>query len=140
MKIKIKKLTKTAKLPKYALPGDAGMDLFAREKLILKPGEEKVIWVGIAMAIPYGYVGLVWDKGGIGKKGIKTLGGVVDSNYRGEVCCLLMNLSKEKYVIEKGDKVAQLIIQKMEIPTFVEVDDLDDSSRGEKCFGSTGLR
>lgn len=125
--------------PRYALPGDAGFDLFSREELTLAPGERGQAKTGIALAIPEGFVGLIWDKSGISHKGgIKTLGGVVDSGYRGEVMVGLINLGKEAYTFRKGDKVAQMLIQRIEQAEFVEVAELPESDRGASGFGSTG--
>ena len=139
MILKIKKLHPDAQIPKYAHHDDAGFDLFAIENITLKKGERVMIPTGIAMEISEGYVGLVWDKSGLAMKhGIKTIGGVVDSMYRGEIMVGLMNLSKEDYVFEKGHKVAQMIIQKKEFVDFKEVKELSDTTRGEGGFGSTG--
>jgi len=139
MILKIKKLHPDAQIPKYAHHDDAGFDLFTIENTILKKGERVMILTGIAMEIPEGYVGLVWDKSGLAMKhGIKTIGGVVDSMYRGEIMVGLMNLSKEDYIFEKGHKVAQMIIQKKEFVDFKEVKELSDTTRGEGGFGSTG--
>jgi dUTP pyrophosphatase len=139
MFIKIKKLHVDAKVPNYAHFDDAGFDLFSIENIILKKGERAMIPTGIAMEIPEGYVGLVWDKSGLAMKhGIKTIGGVVDSAYRGEVIVGVMNLGKEDYTFEKGHKVAQMIIQKKEFVDFEEAEELSDTSRGIGGFGSTG--
>lgn len=136
--LKIKKL-RDVTLPSYAHPGDAGLDLCAAEKTTLKPGERKAIPSGIAMEIPDGYVGLVWDKSGVSiKEGIKTLAGVADSGYRGEIMIGVINLSKKSYTFEKNHKVAQLLIQKIERPTIKEVSELSDTVRGAGRFGSTG--
>ncbi len=141
MKIQIKKLNSKAKLPEYAHLGDAGMDLFSVESVTIKPGKKVVCQTGIAMKIPDGYVGLIWDKSGIASKGgVKTMGGVIDSGYRGEVRVVLQNLSKEDYNIKEGDKIAQMLIQKVESPQIEEVEELDDTERGEGGFGSTGMR
>jgi len=141
MKLKIKKVKKGARLPKYVHKNDAGMDLFSAESFVLNPGERKVCLTGIAMAIPTGYVGLIWDKSGVAAKGgIKTMGGVIDSNYRGEIGIILKNLSDNKYKISKGDKIAQMLIQKVASPEIEEVDDLENTDRGEGGFGSTGIR
>jgi len=141
MKLKIKKIKKEARLPEYAHKNDAGMDLFSAESFVLSPGERKICSTGVAMAIPAGYVGLIWDKSGIAsKKGIKTMGGVIDCNYRGEVGVILQNLSEEKYEVKTGDKVAQMLIQKVECPMLEEVNKLEDTERGEGGFGSTGIR
>ena len=139
MILKIKKLHVDAILPKYATKDDAGMDLFAIENIELAPMERGQIGVGIAMEIPEGYVGLVWDKSGLSHKfGIKTLGGVIDSSYRGESIIGVINLGTEPYTFEKGHKIAQMLIQKIEHLDVVEVDNLSESDRGEKGFGSTG--
>ena len=93
---------------------------------------------GIAMEIPEGFVGLIWDKSSIGSKGIKTLGGVIDAGYRGEIQVMVTNLGDTAYTFEHGHKVAQMIIQKVEFPEIVEVSELSESLRGEGAFGSTG--
>ena len=139
MKIQIKKLHLDAKIPKFALKGDAGMDLFSVEDAIIAPGERISCKTGIAMKIPEGYVGLVWDKSGISQKfGIKTLGGVIDSNYTGEWLIGLVNLGNENYTIEKGQKIAQVLVQKVEELEVEEVADLEETNRGRGVFGSTG--
>lgn len=139
MKLKIKKLHVDAVMPKFATQDDAGMDLFAIEDVTVEPMERKQIGTGIAMEIPEGHVGLVWDKSGLSHKfGIKTLGGVIDSGYRGEIKVGIINLGTEKYTFEKGHKVAQMIIQKKETPEIEEVTELSDSERGTGAFGSTG--
>lgn len=140
MQIKIKKLFKDAKLPIRSHHDDAGMDLFSVDEIILKPGEYQVIKTGIALEIPYSFVGLVWEKSGMANKGIKTVGGVIDSGYRGEIMIQLRNFSDSDYQISKGDKVAQLIISKIELPTMIEVDELSESERGDSRFGSTGIK
>jgi dUTP pyrophosphatase len=139
MQLKIKKLTEDAIIPKYATNDDAGMDLFAIENVELEPMQRVQVGTGIAMEIPEGHVGLIWDKSGLSHKfGIKTLGGVVDSGYRGEIKIGVINLGKEKYIFEKGHKVAQMIIQKKETPEIIEATELNNSERGEGGFGSTG--
>lgn len=139
MKLLIKKLHPDAKVPTFAHATDAGLDLCAVEPVTLAPGERKSIATGIAMAIPEGYVGLVWDKSGIAHKGgLKTLGGVIDAGYRGEIFVGLHNLADVPYTFELGNKVAQILIQKIEQPELVEVDELPEADRGEKAFGSTG--
>lgn len=140
MTIHIKKLTSTAKLPNYAHPHDAGMDLYSCETTIIPPGERQLIPTGIAMSIPAGYVGLVWDKSGIATNhGLKTMAGVIDAGYRGEVKILVHNLSSKPYTVEAGSKIAQLLIQPVEQKKIVEVEELDDTSRGQKGFGSSGV-
>ena len=139
MKIKLKKVHSDAQIPKYAHPGDAGMDLYTVEAFELEPGERRSIPLGIAIEIPEGYVGLILDKSGLSHKyGIKQFGGVIDSGYRGEIHAGVMNLSDKFFKFEKGHKIAQLLIQKVEIAEFEETDKLSESSRGEGRLGSTG--
>ena len=141
MKIQIKKLHSDARIPHFALPGDAGMDLYSVQDIILKPGERVSCATGIAMKIPEGYAALIWDKSGISHKaGIKTLGGVIDSNYTGEWFIGLVNLGQDDYAIEKGHKIAQAIIQKIEHPEIEEVEEIEETNRGGGAFGSTGLK
>ncbi len=140
MNIRVKKLHPEAKIPSFAHPGDAGMDLYSVAELILKPGERASVPTGIAMALPDGYVALVWDKSGVSHKfGVKVLGGVIDAGYRGEYLIGLVNLGQENFEIKVGQKIAQLLIQKVEHPTVEEVVELDDTSRGDGRFGSTGV-
>lgn len=139
MQLKVKRVHPEAKLPSYAHPHDAGMDLFASGEVVLKPGEFVGVPTGVALEIPEGFVGLIWDKSGLAiNNGLKTLGGVVDAGFRGEVKVGMINLSGKEYKIEKGHKVAQMLIQKIEIPEIVEVSELSDTSRGVDGFGSTG--
>ena len=140
MKILIKKLNSDARMPSYALAGDAGMDLYSIVDAVLKPGEKISCPTGIAIKIPEGYVGLVWDKSGLAHKSCLTnIGGVYDSNYTGEYIIGLVNLGKEDYAIKKGQKIAQLLIQKIELPEVELVEEMPQTVRGENRFGSTGL-
>ena len=140
MKIQVKKLSAEAKLPSFGRPGDAGMDLYSAQDAVLKPGERISCPTGIAIKIPEGFVGLVWDKSGPSHKfGIKTIGGGYDSNYTGEYLIGLINLSQEDFVIKKSQKIAQLLIQKIERPEIEEVSNLPATNRGEQRFGSSGL-
>lgn len=141
MKIQVKKLHSDAKIPRFALSGDVGMDLYSIEDRIIKPGQRISCPTGIAIKIPQGYVALIWDKSGPSHKyGIKTLGGVIDSNYTGEYLIGLVNLGQEDFVIEKGQKIAQVLFQKVEIPEVEEVDELEETNRGSGRFGSTGIK
>lgn len=138
IRVKIKKI-KDVKLPKYEYHGDAGLDLHASERCVLKKGEKMAVPTGIALEIPEGYVGCIWDKSGLSvKHGLKTLGGVIDSGYRGEIIVGLVNLSDKEYVIEKDHKVAQMIIQKKELVVLEEAEELSESVRKERGFGSSG--
>jgi len=139
MIINIKKVDDYAKLPEYAHQGDAGMDLFALNEVSVLPGEIAKVSTGVSMEIQEGYVGLVWDKSGLSMShGIKVLGGVIDSGYRGEIIIGVINLGKEKYTFEKHHKVAQMLIQPVFSLEIKEVNDLSDTSRGIGGFGSTG--
>ena len=139
MILKIKKLHPDAKIPHYAHHDDAGFDLFSLENCNVKVGERVAVPTGIAMEIPEGFVGLIWDKSGLAvKHGINTIAGVVDSSYRGEVVVALVNNGESDYTFLKGHKVAQMIIQKKETVQFEEVKELSDTLRGAGGFGSTG--
>lgn len=138
MKLKVKRIHEDAKLPLYQHKGDAGLDIFSSIDCVLEKGEVKPIPSGIKVAIPEGYVGLIWDKSGISLKGVHRLAGVVDSCYRGEVRVVMVNLGDEPFVIERGMKIAQLLIQPVNEVEVVEVEELEGTSRGEEGFGSTG--
>lgn len=140
MQLRIKKLHSDAKIPSYAHPGDAGMDVFVLESLTLTPGERGLVRTGISLEFPEGYVLLVWDKSGISTKhGIKTLAGVIDSGYRGEIQIGVVNLGQETHTFEAGSKVAQILVQPIVTAEIQEVEDLSETSRGEGGFGSTGI-
>lgn len=126
-------------LPEYASPSAAGADLRARETTVLAPGARAAVPTGIHVQIPPGHVGLVWPRSGLAvRHGIDTLAGVIDSDYRGEVRVVLVNHGTEDFRLEMGDRVAQLLIQRVERVAFVRAESLDDSARGEGGFGSTG--
>lgn len=138
IKIRVKKIDPAARLPRYQHPGDAGLDLFAGVEATLAPGEVKAIPTGICLAIPEGYVGLIWDKSGLSLAGVHRLAGVVDAGYRGEVRVVMANLSGQPFTVQKGMKIAQMLIQPVESVEIIEVEELDETSRGEGGFGSTG--
>lgn len=140
MQVKISKIHPDAVIPTYAHSGDAGVDLYNVEAFEIEPGERKSIRLGIAIEIPKGYVGLMWDKSGLSHKyGIKTFGGVIDSGYRGEIRAGLINTSNKFFKFEKGQKVAQLLFQKVSRVKFKEVKELKlTTKRGDKGFGSSG--
>lgn len=130
-------------LPEYAKPGDAGIDLRARESVTLAAGGGRaLVATGAAVAIPLGYCGLIQPRSGLAyKHGVTVLNtpGLIDSGYRGELKVLLINLDPtEDFEVVRGERVAQLVIQSVEHVTFVEVAELSDSARGEGGFGSTG--
>lgn len=139
MKLLVQKLDERAVLPSRSHHDDAGLDLYALEAVTLAPGERQAVGTGVALAIPSGYVGLIWDKSGIAfKQGVKGMGGVIDAQYRGEVKVILVNLSQETVTFEAGQKIAQLLVQKVKLPEVEVVDALPESVRGEGGFGSTG--
>lgn len=141
--VEFKKLDPEARLPSYAHVGDAGCDLESRVELVLEPGERALVPTGIAVAIPEGYAGFVQPRSGLAARhGISIVNtpGLIDSHYRGEIKVIVINLDNAKpFEIHKGDKVCQLVFQKVERARFTEVDELDDTVRGEGGFGSTGI-
>ena len=134
----VKLLHDSAKPPTKGQMDDAGWDLYAFEAVSIPAGATVLVSTGIAMAIPKGYAGLIWDRSSMGVKGVHRHAGVIDCNYRGEVKVCLHNTTKESYHIEKGDRIAQILIQ--EAPTFIQhvVHELDSTDRGNGGFGSTG--
>ena len=134
----IRKLNPEAKLPTRAHAGDAGVDLYALQDVTLTPHEPVRVQTGIAMAVPSGFVGLICDRSSLGAKGVRTLGGVVDAGYRGEVQVLLINLRHEPISLAKGDKIAQLLVLPVNLCAVEERETLDDTARGAGGFGSTG--
>lgn len=136
--LEILKLHPEAKVPTRAHEHDAGLDLSSAETYTLKPGEGKVFKTGIAVALDPGYVGLVWDRSSMGKKGIKTMGGVIDPGYRGEVGVILWNISEVPQEIQFGDRIAQMLIQTVATPQTKEVSTLSETARGTGGFGSSG--
>jgi dUTP pyrophosphatase len=139
MELKVKRIHPDAKIPVYGHPGDAGMDLFAVVDRDLGPGQVFAVPTGIQVAVPAGFVGLIWDKSGISLKGVHRLAGVVDAGYRGEVQVVMINLGEGAFPIRKGMKIAQMLIQPVAAVAVIESDTLDDTTRGEGGFGSTGL-
>lgn len=138
--IKFQKVDAEAKIPIFAKTGDAGMDVYSNAEMTIMPGEITAIPTGVKMELPEGYAALVWDKSGIAlKNGIKTMGGVLDAGFRGEVKIIMTNLSKDSFFIPKHTKVAQILIQKVECPKIEITEVLSESERGESAFGSTGL-
>ena len=126
-------------LPQYAHSGDAGADLTSAEDVVLPAGARRLVSTGIRLALPPGCAGLIWPRSGLAvKQGIDCGAGVIDSEYRGEVRVLLFNHSDQDFTIQKGDRIAQLLIQRVERVEFQQVDSLDDTTRGDGGFGSTG--
>jgi len=139
MQIKVKKLNEEAKLPTHGHPGDAGMDFYALEDVVFLPGKQNRVRTGVAVEIPEGCVGLIWDKSSVSFNfGLKIMGGVIDAGFRGELTMSLFNTSDKEVILEKGHKVAQMIIQKFEHCDILEVDAISETVRGEGREGSTG--
>ncbi|WP_350455250.1 dUTP diphosphatase [Slackia heliotrinireducens] len=143
LRVPIKKLAEDAVVPSYAYDGDAGVDLRATESLVLKPFERALVATSLAVAIPEGYAGLVMPRSGLAiKHGISVVNapGLIDSHYRGELKVILINLDpKEDFEINVGDRIAQLVIAKVENVDWQPVDELDATDRGAGGFGSSGV-
>lgn len=140
--VKFKKLHPEAQTPHYAHFGDSGADLFSVEETLLEPNGRKAICTGLAAEVPHGYELQVRPKSGLAlKSGLTVLNtpGTIDFGYRGEIKVILINLSPETYHIEKGQKIAQLVVAPVAYAAFEEVEELSDTSRGAGGFGSTGL-
>lgn len=141
--VHIKLLDPELPAPAYAKPGDAGADLRSRIDFELEPGERALVPTGVAIALPEGYVGLVHPRSGLAiKNGITIVNapGTVDSGYRGELMVTLLNADKTKsFHVQRGDRIAQLVIQKYEHATFTVVDELEQTERGSSGFGSSGI-
>ena len=142
LKIQIQRLDKDLPLPQYAKPGDAGLDVYARIDCTLAPGERALIPTGIAIAMPDGYVCLAHPRSGLAAKhGISIVNapGTIDSGYRGEIQIILINTDTGNlFEVKRGDRIAQLVFQRVESAHFEEVDELPTSERGDGGFGSTG--
>ena len=142
LEILVTKLDNDAVIPAYAKPGDAGADLYSISDLVLSPGERALVKTGIAIALPNGYVGLVHPRSGLGlKNGISVVNtpGTIDAGYRGEIGVVLINHDlHESFQVKKGDRIAQLVIQKVENAQFKMVDQLPESERSTGGYGSTG--
>jgi dUTP pyrophosphatase len=129
----------TGSLPEYSSTGAAGADLRASEALEIAPGARAAVPTALRLQIPPGHVGLVWPRSGLAvRHGIDPLAGVVDSDYRGEVRVVLVNHGEEPFRVEKGDRIAQLLVQKEERAAFAAVASIDVTDRGESGFGSSG--
>ena len=142
VEISIRRLDPELPLPSYAHPGDAGADLCSAVDVTLRPGERALVPTGIAMALPEGYVALVHPRSGLAARhGISIVNapGTIDAGYRGEIqVCLVNTDPHQPFTVSRGDRIAQLVIQRFETAAFVEVVDLPDSARGDGGYGSTG--
>jgi dUTP pyrophosphatase len=144
--IKVKLINKSNNPnPSYETAGSAGVDLraFTEEDIVIKPMERKMIHTGLYMQIPEGYEGSVRPRSGLAiKKGITVINtpGVCDSDYTGEICVLLVNLSEEDFVVKNGDRIAQMLFKQVERAIFADVKELDKTERGDGGFGHTGTK
>ena len=143
IEIQIKLLDEGLPMPRYQHDGDAGLDLSSRIDLVLAPGGRATVPTGIAVAIPSGYAGLVLIRSGLAARhGIQCVNspGLIDSGYRGEIAVIMLNTDKrDSFVVSRGDRIAQLLIQRVEEVALVKADELDETSRGAGGFGSTGI-
>ena len=140
--VPIKRIDPTVELPSYAYEGDAGLDLRSNEDVVLAPLERRLVGTGLAVAIPEGYAGFVQPRSGMAlKRGLSTANtpGLIDSHYRGELKVCAVNLDLETPIsIERGERIAQLVIQRVPTVSLVEVGELDETDRGAGGFGSSG--
>ncbi|MCI6262554.1 MAG: dUTP diphosphatase [Olsenella sp.] len=138
----IKRLDEDVELPSYAYEGDAGLDLRSAEDVVLKPFERRLVSTGLAIAIPDGYAGFVQPRSGLAlREGLSMANtpGLIDAHYRGELKVCAINLDPEREIhITKGERIAQLVIQKVPRVSLMEVDSLDETDRGVGGFGSSG--
>ena len=142
IKVKIKKIKSNAIVPSYVHDGDSGVDLYSTEDYELKPGDRALVSTGLQIAMPHGFEAQVRPKSGLAlQHGISIVNtpGTVDSNYRGEIGVIVINLGQQNYKIEKGKKIAQMVFTKVEQVQFEVVNELDETKRGMGGFGSTGL-
>jgi dUTP pyrophosphatase len=142
LRIQVRRLDPAVPLPAYAHPGDAGADLVTTVAAVLGPGERAVLPTGIAMAIPAGYAAFVHPRSGLAARlgvGLVNAPGTIDAGYRGEIKVIVVNLDpREPVRFSAGDRIAQLVVQRVEYVQFVETDELSDSERGTGGHGSTG--
>lgn len=143
IRLRIKRLDPNVELPRYAYAGDAGLDLRASEDVVIAPHERRLVHTGLAIAIPDGYAGFVQPRSGLALKvglSIANTPGLIDAHYRGELMVIAVNLdATEPIRIARGDRMAQLVIQRVPYVELVEVDELDETDRGSGGFGSSGV-
>jgi dUTP pyrophosphatase len=142
MKVLITRLDKELPLPRYAKPGDAGADIFSRIDTEIAPGERALVPTGISIALPLGYAAFAHPRSGLAiNYGVAMVNapGTIDAGYRGELQVILINHDlQETFSVKRGDRIAQLVFQKVESAEFIEVEELPGSGRGDGGFGSTG--
>ena len=143
LELPVRRLDPDVPLPRYAHPGDAGLDLASNEEVTLAPGQRYAVATGLAIAVPDGWVGLVHPRSGLAlKQGLTVANapGTIDAGYRGELKVILVNLGADPVEIRRGDRIAQLLLQEVGHAEVVEVADLDETGRGAGGFGSTGMQ
>ena len=142
--VSIKRLDPSVELPSYAYPGDAGLDLRANATVDIAPFERVLIPTGLAIALPDGYAGFVQPRSGMAlKRGLSIVNtpGLIDARYRGELKVIAINLDAHETIhIERGERIAQLVIQQVPLVNLLEVDELDETERGSGGFGSSGAQ
>lgn len=141
MEVAVKLLHPAAQLPRRTHPGDAGADLFSVEEVTIPAGERRDVGTGLALAVPSGYAGFVQPRSGLAfRHGIMVVNspGLIDAGFRGEVRVSLYNSGREPFAVRVGERIAQLVIQRVEEPAFVAAPELPDTARGEGGFGSSG--
>ena len=137
----VKRINKEAVIPSYSFTSDVGLDLIATEDVCFYPMEQKPVKTGLVVSVPEGHVGLIRDRAGIvSKMNVHTVAGTFDPGYRGEVSVILVNFSEKEVEVEKGMKIAQLIILPVTKVKVKEVKTLEETKRGARGFGSTGLK
>jgi len=137
--MKVQLLSDTAKVPVRAHSFDAGYDLFSNETVCVAPGDRHAVKTGIAIGVPVGHVGLIWEKSGLAlREGLQCMGGVIDAGYTGEVKVIVYNTSGAPLQINAGQKIAQILLQHVYLGDITVVDSLDETRRGSAGFGSTG--
>lgn len=143
IRLNVKRLDRDLPLPRYAYQGDAGLDLLSAITVDIHPGERTLIPTGLSVAIPEGYAGFVQPRSGLAvKSGLSIVNtpGLIDAHYRGEIKVIAINLDPAEPIhVERGDRIAQLVIQRVPIVELVEVSELDRTDRGEQGFGSSGV-
>lgn len=142
VQVSIKRLDKSVELPSYAYSGDAGLDIRANETVDIPPHERVLISTGLAIALPDGYAGFMQPRSGMALKrglSIANTPGLIDAHYRGELKVIAVNLDPHETIhIERGERIAQLVIQEVPVVQLIEVDELDETDRGTGGFGSSG--
>lgn len=143
IELKVKRINEEAKMPEYAHVGDAGLDLFSVDDLMILPGESKLIKTGIQIELPKGTEAQIRPRSGLALKNQITVlntPGTIDEGYRGEIGVILINHGKQEFHVEKGMKIAQMVVKPVFTVTIKEIEELTGTTRGEGGFGSTGVR